>query len=127
MTIAGEALSATLFVEGMDWRQLCNHVEKAARHVAGVADCSVSLATGRAAVDFDPPDHCRRSSPSAITDAGYPASPAGVDAIVDEKHTAEKPGMSTTWLSAPSSDLPVAARGVDPLDRSLTDRTGTLA
>ena len=58
----------------MNCASCVSHVETAARQVAGVEDCRVNLATGRAAVRFDPartgPDAVAR----AITDSGYPAT-----------------------------------------------------
>src|SRR5690242_6977461 len=81
---------ATLLVEGMDCASCVAHVEKAAKNVGGVTECSVSLATGRAAVEYDPEQTDAAVIASAITDAGYPASPADVDTVVSEQQRLER-------------------------------------
>ncbi|HEX4796851.1 MAG TPA: heavy metal translocating P-type ATPase [Humisphaera sp.] len=66
--------SSTLDVAGMNCASCVSHVETAARRVAGVEDCRVNLATGRAAVRFDPARTAPDAVARAITDSGYPAT-----------------------------------------------------
>jgi len=66
--------SSTLDVVGMNCASCVLHVETAARRVAGVEDCRVNLATGRAAVRFDPARTDADAVARAISDSGYPAA-----------------------------------------------------
>jgi Cu+-exporting ATPase len=74
MTVEAEE-TAALSVGGMDCASCVSHVEKAARSVPGVRSCEVSLARGRAVVRFDPSRTDARHISSAITEAGYAATP----------------------------------------------------
>jgi Cu+-exporting ATPase len=69
----------TLQVEGMNCASCVAHVEKAAKGVAGVEDCRVNLATGRAAVKLDPGKTTAQAVAAAITESGYPATAGRVD------------------------------------------------
>ena len=60
-----QSTRAMLIVEGMDCASCVAHVEKAAGKVAGVQQCAVSLASGRASVQFDP----QQTSPAIIANA----------------------------------------------------------
>ncbi len=61
-------------VEGMTCASCVSHVQKAARSVPGVKDVNVSLALGRATVNFDPLKVSPETIASAMTQAGYPAA-----------------------------------------------------
>lgn len=90
---------ATFLVDGMDCASCVAHVEKAAKAVNGVSECLVSLATGRASVEFDPAQTTPAVIASAITDSGYPASPAGTDGAANEAHRLEKTRLEAkAWL-----------------------------
>lgn len=90
---------ATLLIEGMDCASCVAHVEKAAKSVGGVSECSVSLATGRASVEFDPDQTTPAVIASAITESGYPASPADTDAAAGETKRLEKTRVEAKrWL-----------------------------
>jgi len=62
-------------VEGMNCASCVNHVQKAAKRVAGVAMVNVNLALGRASVAFDPGKTNPVEVAAAITGSGYPATP----------------------------------------------------
>ena len=90
---------ATLLIEGMDCASCVAHVEKAAKSVGGVSECSVSLATGRASVEFDPDQTTLAVIASAITDSGYPASPADANGGTGETQRLEKTRVEAKrWL-----------------------------
>jgi P-type Cu+ transporter len=90
---------ATLLIEGMDCASCVAHVEKAAKSVGGVSECSVSLATGRASVEFDPAQTTPAVIASAITDSGYPASPADANGAAGETQRLEKTRLEAKrWL-----------------------------
>jgi Cu+-exporting ATPase len=78
--------SARLTVEGMNCASCVSHVQSAARRVAGVLSCDVSLATGRAVVNFDPARTDPTAISAAITAAGYPAAPAQVKPSHTDQH-----------------------------------------
>jgi len=64
-------MQLTLPVEGMTCASCVNHVERALRKVAGVAEASVNLATERASVAFDPQAAALTDLVRAVHDAGY--------------------------------------------------------
>lgn len=70
--------SLTLEVSGMSCGHCVGRVENALKSIAGVTVGNVSI--GSATVSFDP----HQASPSviagAVTEAGYPAQPAGREA-----------------------------------------------
>jgi Cu+-exporting ATPase len=70
------SVKAILTVRDMNCASCVSHVEKAARKVAGVLSCDVSLPTGRASVQFDPALTNPDAVAAAITESGYPAAPA---------------------------------------------------
>lgn len=63
-----------LTVEGMSCASCVAHIERAVRKVAGVSDCQVNLARGRAVVTYDPQQTRLDSVAAAITNAGYEAA-----------------------------------------------------
>jgi P-type Cu+ transporter len=71
----GTTREAAIGVNGMDCASCVAHVEKAMKNVPGVIACQVSLARGRATVEYDD----GRTSPEQIADAisasGYQAAP----------------------------------------------------
>jgi len=76
------------------------HVEKAAKAIPGVAACQVNLATGRAAVQFDPARTDLQHIAQAISDSGYPAAPqnAGNDSTNAEVRRVEQQAKeSNAW------------------------------
>lgn len=91
----------TLLVEGMDCASCVAHVEKAARAAGGASACAVSLATGRASVEFDPSRTDIEKIADAITEAGYKASPlaAGTSGAKAEEQRLEKAqAEAQSWL-----------------------------
>src|SRR5581483_10597145 len=64
--------TASLNISGMNCASCVAHVTKAARSVAGVQDCRVNLANGRATVEFDSKQTSPDKIASEITSAGYP-------------------------------------------------------
>jgi Cu+-exporting ATPase len=89
MTDVRTLAEATLTVDAMTCASCVAHVEKAALHVPGVAACRVNLASGRAAVQFDPAQATPQQVAAAISAAGYPA--ALTDAARNQK-------PATPWL-----------------------------
>ena len=69
------ATQCVLDVSGMDCASCVAHVTKAATSVAGVRKADVNLARGRAVVEFDPAVVRPEAIASAVTEAGYPATP----------------------------------------------------
>jgi P-type Cu+ transporter len=67
---------AKLTVSGMNCASCVSHVQGAARRVAGVQTCDVSLATGFALATFDPALTDPEKISAAITAVGYPTTPA---------------------------------------------------
>ncbi len=72
-------------VSGMSCAACQAHVEKAVSKVEGVSDVSVSLLTNSMNVEFDPEKCAPESIISAVSHAGYGASPASAD----KKQTAD--------------------------------------
>jgi Cu+-exporting ATPase len=62
-------------VSGMNCASCVAHVQKSAIRAAGVQECDVNLARGRAVVRFDPAQTDSTQIADAITRAGYPAEP----------------------------------------------------
>jgi Cu+-exporting ATPase len=62
-------------VSGMDCASCVAHVTKAAQATPGVRRADVHLARGRAVIEFDPAVVRPEQIASAISDAGYPATP----------------------------------------------------
>src|SRR5580765_6292945 len=90
---------ATLSVSGMDCASCVAHVEKAARSVGGVQACQVSLARGRALVEFDPMATDVNAVAAAITDSGYPAKlEASSSAAAEEQRVAEHTAHAQSWF-----------------------------
>ena len=75
-------------VNGMDCASCVAHVEKAAKALPGVQRADVNLARGRAVVQFNPAQTTPTQIASAISDAGYPATPesAEIPATDAEEH-----------------------------------------
>ena len=99
--IQPESTRQAFAVGGMDCASCVAHVEKAAQKVAGVHQCSVSLATGRAAVEFDSSRTTPQAIASAISAAGYPASPLsdeGMSAEAEEHRLQEGRKEAAAWL-----------------------------
>jgi Cu+-exporting ATPase len=72
MTAAGQFRQETgLTVEGMHCASCSVHVQNAAQGVAGVEECQVDLAVGRAVVRYDPAQTDAARIASAITKSGY--------------------------------------------------------
>ena len=91
--------SADLTVAGMDCASCVVHVEKAARSVPGVKSVNVSLARGRAVVEYDPASTDVERVASAITDSGYPAHPeTHAHANAEEQRVAEHAAHAGSWF-----------------------------
>lgn len=96
-----DSSKATLIVEGMDCASCVAHVEKAAMRVDGVRQCSVSLAFGRAAVEFDPARTDTDLIARAITQAGYrtvPMSETTTGALAEEERMHRAELEARAWL-----------------------------
>lgn len=95
------AAKATLLVEGMDCASCVAHVEKAARSAGGAEACAVSLASGRASVEFDPAKTDVQRIAGAITEAGYKASPLSAEttsAKAEEQRLERARAEANSWL-----------------------------
>jgi Cu+-exporting ATPase len=92
---------AALSVSGMDCASCVAHVEKAARGVAGVQACDVSLARGRAVVRYDPSRTDPMQISAAITEAGYAAAPEATGAEagnVEAQRIQRQAAEARAWL-----------------------------
>lgn len=65
----------TFDIEGMTCASCASTVQRAAMAVAGVADCKVNFASGRAAVTLDPAKTTPQAVAAAIAETGYQATP----------------------------------------------------
>jgi len=93
--------TATLDVSGMNCASCVAHVEKSARSVAGVRDCRVNLATGRASIEFDPSKTNPGQVAGAIAEGGYPATPADpaqLSADSQEQRIGRQAKEASAWL-----------------------------
>ncbi len=93
--------TATLDVSGMNCASCVAHVEKSARSVAGVRDCRVNLATGRASIEFDPSQTNPGQVAGAIAEGGYPATPADatqLSADSQEQRIGRQAKEAAAWL-----------------------------
>src|SRR4051812_34500531 len=80
MTVVADrvrASEAAFGVAGVGCARCGATVERAGRHVAGVEDCQVNLARGRAVVTFHPEQTNPIQIASAISASGYHATPEG--------------------------------------------------
>lgn len=66
--------SLTLFIGGMTCAACVRHVEGALKSVQGVGAVAVNLATGKAAVEYDPSQATLADLKGAVEDVGYSAS-----------------------------------------------------
>jgi Cu+-exporting ATPase len=66
--------SLTLFIGGMTCAACVRHVEGALKSVPGVGAVTVNLATGKAAVEYDPSQATLADLKKAVEDMGYSAS-----------------------------------------------------
>lgn len=89
-----------LSVQGMDCASCVTHVEKALESTPGVQSCAVSLARGRALVQFDP----SRTNPAALAQAvdraGYHAEPEEPSASlvnVEDQRLARQQAHARSW------------------------------
>ncbi|PPD57279.1 heavy metal translocating P-type ATPase [Dehalogenimonas etheniformans] len=64
----------TLFIGGMTCAACVRHVEGALKSVPGVGEVTVNLATGKAAVEYDPSQATLADLKKAVEDVGYSAS-----------------------------------------------------
>jgi len=83
----------TLEVQGMNCASCVAHVQKAAMSVAGVEDCRVNLASGKAAVRLDSAKATPEAVAAAITQSGYPAMAAG-----EHSHHSQTSNHSGRWF-----------------------------
>src|SRR5688500_2099468 len=91
--------TADFTVAGMDCASCVVHVEKAAKSVPGVRSVNVSLARGRAVVEFDPSATDLQRVADAITDSGYPARPeVHAHANAEEHRVAEHAAHAGSWF-----------------------------
>ncbi|HEY7118460.1 MAG TPA: heavy metal translocating P-type ATPase [Tepidisphaeraceae bacterium] len=90
--IAADATTCVLDVADMDCASCVAHVARAATSLPGVRKADVNLARGRAVVEFDPSRVQAAAIASAITDAGYPATPqaAQVDPAQAERQRIDR-------------------------------------
>src|SRR4051812_49216364 len=83
--MSGSATEERVFdVSGMDCASCVTHVTRAATALPGVRRADVNLARGRAVVEFEPGAIKPEVIASAITDAGYPATPQAAEADAAE-------------------------------------------
>src|SRR3982751_5352481 len=73
-TTSASVADVDFAVNGMDCASCVAHVERAMRGVPGVRSANVSLARGRASVQFDPAQTTPEAIAAAATDAGYPSA-----------------------------------------------------
>jgi Cu+-exporting ATPase len=85
-------------VQGMTCASCVAHVEKAARALAGVEDCRVNLARGRAVVRFDPAQVTTDAIAGAMAGVGYPATVENASADVEENRVAAQAREARLWL-----------------------------
>ncbi|WP_065128779.1 heavy metal translocating P-type ATPase [Dehalogenimonas alkenigignens] len=71
--------SLTLFIGGMTCAACVRHVEGALKSVPGVGEVTVNLATGKAAVEYDPSQATPADLKKAVEDMGYSAALDVVD------------------------------------------------
>src|SRR4051812_5838506 len=89
-------------VNGMDCASCVGHVERAMKGVPGVRAANVSLARGRASVQFDPAQTTPEAIAAAATDAGYPSAPEspGVAAgNVEEERLQRQTREARAWFN----------------------------
>ena len=73
--MAGKKKTAlTLFIGGMTCAACVRHVEGALKSVPGVGEVTVNLATGKAAVEYDPSQATLADLKKAVEDMGYSAA-----------------------------------------------------
>ena len=100
-TLDAPVATATLDVSGMNCASCVAHVEKSARSVAGVRDCRVNLATGRASIEFDSAQTNPSQVAEAIAEGGYPATPADpaqLSADSQEQRISRQTREASSWL-----------------------------
>lgn len=100
-TLDAPVATATLDVSGMNCASCVSHVEKSARSVAGVRDCRVNLATGRASIEFDSAQTNPGQVAEAIAEGGYPATPADpaqLSADSQEQRISRQTREASSWL-----------------------------
>lgn len=96
---AGQACETDFAVAGMDCASCVAHVEKAARSIGGVKGINVSLARGRAVVQFDPAKTNADQIASAITGSGYPAHVEVSNAATAEaQRVAQQSAHANEWF-----------------------------
>ncbi|KTB47911.1 heavy metal translocating P-type ATPase [Dehalogenimonas alkenigignens] len=74
MTTPKKKISLTLFIGGMTCAACVRHVEGALKSVPGVGAVTVNLATGKAAVEYDPMQASLADLKNAVENMGYSAS-----------------------------------------------------
>ncbi len=74
MPVTTKKTSLTLFIGGMTCASCVRHVEGALKSVPGVGTVTVNLATGKAAVEYDPSQATLADLKKAVEDMGYSAS-----------------------------------------------------
>ena len=97
----GSIATATIDISGMNCASCVAHVEKSARSVAGVRDCRVNLATGRASIEFDPSKTNPDQVAGAIAEGGYPATPADttpLSADSQKQRIGRQAKEASSWL-----------------------------
>ena len=85
----------------MDCASCVSHVEKAIGKVAGVQACQVNLARGRAVVTFDSARTNPNQIASAISEAGYratPEGPAGSEMFQEEQRLHRQRDEARAWF-----------------------------
>jgi Cu+-exporting ATPase len=89
-TLETSTVQANLSVGGMNCASCVSHVQRDARRVAGVVSFDVNLSTGRGVLRFDPSLTNPAKVAQAITDGGYPTTPAEAPAPASKHdHTAD--------------------------------------
>src|SRR3954469_21775029 len=107
-TSTGAAETADFSVNGMDCASCVAHVERAMKGVAGGRSAQVSLARGRAVVQFDPAQTTPEAIAAAVTDAGYPSAPEspGVAAgNVEEERLQRQTREARAWFNRAVVDV----------------------
>src|SRR6202000_1396234 len=95
-TISDTALNVT----GMDCASCVAHVDKALRSVAGVVDCQVNLARGRATVKYDATATNPETLAKAVNQVGYTAEPEAVTAghAAEQERLVRQTREATAWF-----------------------------
>jgi len=92
---------AALAVNGMTCASCVAHVQKAALAVAGVRQCDINLARGRAMIGFDPGRTNAAEVAAAVSKAGYPSEPEAADlptGAAEQKRLEKQRDHARQWL-----------------------------